>query len=38
VGLYEGWMAQQPGTDASLVARRVTSSHPGEIVIRYGKE
>jgi hypothetical protein len=38
VGLYEGWMAQQPGTDASLVARRVASSHPGEIVIRYGKE
>jgi hypothetical protein len=38
VGLYEGWMAQQPGTDASLVARRVPSAQPGEIVIRYGKE
>lgn len=38
VGLYEGWMAQQPGSDASLVARRVASSQPGEIVIRYGKE
>jgi hypothetical protein len=38
VGLYEGWMAQQPGTDASLVARRVASTQPEEIVIRYGKE
>jgi hypothetical protein len=38
VGLYEGWMAQQPGSDASLVARRVASARPDEIVIRYGKE
>ena len=38
VGLYEGWMAQQPGTDASLVARRLASPQPDEIVIRYGKE
>ncbi len=38
VGLYEGWMAQQPGADASLVARRVASAQPDEIVIRYGKE
>jgi hypothetical protein len=38
VGLYEGWMAQQPGADASLVARRVPSSKPDEIVIRYGRE
>ena len=36
-GLYEGWMAQQPGTDASLVARRIGSAQPEEIVIRYGK-
>jgi hypothetical protein len=38
VGLYEGWMAQQPGTDSSLVARRIAAAKPGEIVIRYGKE
>jgi Cellulose synthase subunit D len=38
VGLYEGWMSQQPGTDASLVARRVASAQPDEIAIRYGKE
>jgi Cellulose synthase subunit D len=38
VGLYEGWMSQQPGTDASLVARRVASAQPDEITIRYGKE
>jgi hypothetical protein len=38
VGLYEGWMAQQPGADASLVARRVPSADPDEIVIRYGRE
>jgi hypothetical protein len=37
VGLYEGWMAQQPGADESLVARRVPSAQPGQIVIRYGK-
>jgi hypothetical protein len=38
VGLYEGWMAQQPGADASLVARRVPSANPDVIVIRYGRE
>ena len=38
VGLYEGWMAQQPGTDGSFVARRVASAQPEEIVIRYGTE
>jgi hypothetical protein len=38
VGLYAGWMSQQPGTDASLVARRVASAQPDEIAIRYGKE
>jgi hypothetical protein len=37
VGLYEGWMAQQPGADAAFVARRVPSPQPEEIVIRYGK-
>ena len=37
-GLYEGWMAQQPGANASLVARCVTSSRGEDIVIRYGRE
>ncbi len=36
VGLYEGWMAQQPGADGSLVAQRLASARPEEIVIRYG--
>ncbi len=38
VGLYEGWMAQQPGSDPSFVARRVPAAHAEEIVIRYGRE
>ena len=38
VGLYEGWMAQQAGADASLVTRRIASAQPEEIVIRYGRE
>jgi hypothetical protein len=38
VGLFEGWMAQQPGADASLLTRRVASPNPDEIVIRYGQE
>jgi hypothetical protein len=38
VGLYEGWMAQQPGASASLVARRIASPNTEEIVIRYGKD
>jgi hypothetical protein len=37
VGLFEGWMAQQPGADAAFGARRVPSPQPEEIVIRYGK-
>lgn len=37
-GLYDGWMAQQAGTDDTLVARRVVAAHPEEIVIRYGQE
>ncbi len=37
VGLYEGWMAQQPGADGAFVARRMASAAPDEIVIRYGK-
>jgi hypothetical protein len=38
VGLYEGWLSQQSGADASFAARRVPSSDPDEIVIRYGQE
>jgi hypothetical protein len=38
VGLYEGWLSQQPGADASFRARRVASPDPDEIVIRYGQE
>lgn len=36
-GLYEGWMAQQPGSDASLVARRIAMPDPDTITFRYGK-
>lgn len=36
-GLYEGWLAQQPGADAFLAARRMTSSSPEAVIIRYGK-
>jgi hypothetical protein len=35
-GLYQGWMAQQPGADSSLRAQ--IARHEGEsIVIRYGR-
>jgi len=36
-GLFEGWMAQQPGADASLAAHRVASDNAEEVVIRYGQ-
>jgi hypothetical protein len=36
-GLYEGWLSQQPGADASLVARRVPTSDTEIVTIRYGK-
>jgi hypothetical protein len=34
-GLYEGWMAQQPGGDASLCARRNAVSATDQLLIRY---
>jgi hypothetical protein len=36
-GLYEGWLARQPGADASLVTRRVATTEPDTVVVRYGK-
>ncbi|MCB8883466.1 cellulose synthase [Acidisoma cellulosilytica] len=36
-GLYEGWLGQQPGADASLVARRVPTPDAETVAIRYGK-
>jgi Cellulose synthase subunit D len=35
-GLYQGWMAQQPGADGSLVAR-LGVRESGRIVIRYSR-
>jgi hypothetical protein len=36
VGLYEGWLADQPGADPSFRAQRLGAEETGEIVIRYG--
>lgn len=36
-GLYEGWFAQQPGSQASLVARRVQANAPGAVVLRFAR-
>lgn len=36
-GLYEGWLAQQPGADATFTARRVPAVEDGTVLIRYGK-
>jgi hypothetical protein len=35
-GLYETWMAQQPGADPALVARIQTQDQSGAVVLRYG--
>jgi hypothetical protein len=35
-GLYENWMAQQPGADAALVAQIHSSDQAGTVVLRYG--
>lgn len=35
-GLYEGWLAQQPGADATFTARRVPAVDDGTVLIRYG--
>jgi len=37
-GLYEGWMAQQPGSEPSLTARLQGSAGAGTVVLRYGRE
>jgi hypothetical protein len=36
-GLYETWIAQQPGSDPHLIARRVASPAPGAVALHYGK-
>jgi hypothetical protein len=36
-GLYETWIAQQPGSDPHLVARRFASPAPGAVALRYGR-
>jgi hypothetical protein len=36
-GLYEGWMAQQPGSQGSLVARRVPANSSEFVVLRFAR-
>jgi hypothetical protein len=36
-GLYETWIAQQPGSDSHLVARRFAAPAPGVVALRYGR-
>ena len=36
LGLYESWMAQQPGADPTLSADLHALNQPGIIVLRYG--
>ncbi len=36
-GLYEAWMATQPGAEAGMAARR-TPGGTGEVVVRYARE
>jgi len=35
-GLYDGWMGQLPGSDPSLVARRMRVT-PQTVLLRYGR-
>jgi hypothetical protein len=35
-GLFEGWMGQQPGADATFSAHRAPSDSADDIVVRYG--
>jgi hypothetical protein len=35
-GLYEGWMAQQPGADPALAARRQMDHEGDAVILRYG--
>lgn len=37
-GLYETWIAQQPGSDPQLFARRSAITPEETIVLRYGKD
>lgn len=36
-GLYEGWLARQPGADPGFTARRVPAVEDGTVLIRYGR-
>jgi hypothetical protein len=36
-GLYEGWFAQQPGSQASLVARRVLANEGDVVLLRFAR-
>ena len=36
-GLYEGWMAAQPGSEAGMGARRIAGGTGEEVVIRYAR-
>jgi hypothetical protein len=36
-GLYEGWLAQQPGADTTLLARRANTEGSDVVVLRYGR-
>lgn len=36
-GLYEGWLGQQPGSQATLIARRVANSMDPHITLRYAR-
>jgi hypothetical protein len=37
-GLYETWIAQQPGSDPRLVARRFAAPAIGAVALRYARE
>ena len=36
-GLYETWLAQQPGSDPNLTIRREPSLNPSPIILRFGR-
>jgi hypothetical protein len=36
-GLYEAWMAAQPGADAGVAARRLSGGSADEVLIRYAR-
>lgn len=36
-GLYEVWFSQQPGAQASLIARRVQGGSPDTVTLRYAR-